>query len=128
MPQNEILCAKSHEFVYKKDNVFYIGVTDILINKLGKILAVEMPETGEIYTKGEIFGFLESQEAACELFMPVTGKIEAVNTSIIEAPSKMNTNSIEENWLIIISTDYFNEDKKDLICYNRYKSENLISN
>ncbi len=124
MTNSEIFCSKTHEFIYSKNNSYFIGVTDILITKLGKIQSVQLPEIGETYTKGEIFAYIESQNAASELFMPVTGTIIAINNIFLETPDKLNTSSsLEENWLVMISTDYFDEDKKDLICYNEYKAE-----
>ena len=122
---SEILCSKSHEFVYEKNGFYYIGVTDVLLNKLGKIEVVQLPVIGEEYAKGEIFGFIEAENAASEMFMPITGRIEAVNDMLLNNPNKLNELSSYDIWLIKTSSEYFNEDKKDLICYNKYKDENL---
>lgn len=121
---SELLCSKSHEFVYEKDGFYYIGLTDIILNKLGTIKYIDLPQVGERYSKGEIFGFADFENFALELFMPLTSTIEAVNTDIINNPNALQSLSFDLNWLIKVNADYFNEDKKDLICYNKYKEQN----
>ena len=121
MTESEILCSKSHEFAYQKDEYFYIGVTDVLTSKLEQINKIDFPKIGEYYSKGEIFCFLEAENAAAEVLMPIGGKIEALNTKLIETPNMLNAPFSKENWLIKISSSVYEEDKKDLICYNKYK-------
>ena len=84
---------------------------------------MQLPQIGEQYTKGEIFGYVEAENSASEMFMPITGKIEAINTRFKDNPNELNNLQTEDIWLIKISAEYFNEDKKDLICYNKYKDE-----
>ena len=120
----EILCSKSHEYVYEKDNFYHIGVTDYLLEKLGELHFVELPSIGEFYTKGEIFGYLEAEILATELFMPVSGKIEEVNIKLQQDLTNINPEKIADNWLIKVSSEFFSEDKEDLTAYNIYKEEN----
>ena len=121
---DSILFSKTHEYIYEKDGFFYIGASGVLLDKLGIIRSVTFPETGGFYTKGEIFGYLESDNAASELFMPVSGKIEAVNSILKDNLNLFNTQSFEENWLIKISPEFYNQDKTDLAAYNEYKEGN----
>ena len=116
MDKSKILCSKTHEFIYKENDLYYVGIMDILLNKMGKIDYIDLPKIGEIYTKGEIFAFLKSKTIGIELFMPITGKIEEINNNLFD-----NIASIEDNWIIKISSEFYNQDKKDLMCYNEYK-------
>lgn len=118
-----ILCSKSHEYVYEEDGNYYIGLTDYAIEQLGDIVFVELPEVGSEYTKGEIFGTIESVKAASEIYMPVSGKVLEINEELIEKPELLNEEEFTKMWLIKIATDTFNEDNKDLLDYDTYKEE-----
>ena len=118
-----MLCSSSHEYVYEKDGYYYIGLTDYAISQLGDIVFVELPEINSTYTKGEIFGTIESVKAASEIYMPVGGKVEEINEQLIEKPELLNENPFEDMWLIKISAQHFEEDSKDLKEYSVYKEE-----
>ena len=120
---DKMLCSKSHEYEYEKDGEHYIGLTEYAIEQLGDIVFVELPEIGSVYRKGEIFGTVESVKAASEIYMPISGKITAINEAIIEKPELLNEGAFEEMWLIKIIADAYDVDSKDLIPYDKYKEE-----
>ena len=121
--KENILCSKSHEYVYEGDGAYYIGLTDYAIEQLGDIVFVELPEIGSTYTKGEIFGTIESVKAASEIYMPVGGTVTAINEELIEKPELLNEQPFDETWLIKVSSENYKEDCQDLIEYNTYKEE-----
>lgn len=121
--KDNMLCSKSHEYVYEKDGNYYIGLTDFAIEQLGDIVFVELPEIGASYSKGEIFGTIESVKAASEIYMPVSGNVLEINEQLIEKPELLNEMPFEDMWLIKISSDSYNIDNSDLVDYNTYKEE-----
>ena len=121
--KENILCSKSHEYVYEQDGFYYIGITDYAIEQLGDIVFVELPEVGSSYTKGEIFGTIESVKAASEIYMPVSGEVVEINEQLTEKPELLNENKFDDMWLIKISSQNYAEDSKDLISYEVYKKE-----
>lgn len=118
-----ILCSKSHEYVYEENGNYNIGLTDYAIEQLGDIVFVELPEIGSKYTKGEIFGTIESVKAASEIYMPVSGKVIEINEKLIESPELLNEAPFEQEWLIKIESETYNEDSQDLSDYDTYKKE-----
>ncbi len=118
-----ILCSKSHEYVYAENGNYNIGLTDYAIEQLGDIVFVELPEVGSEYAKGEIFGTIESVKAASEIYMPVSGKVIEINEKLIENPELLNEGEFEQEWLIKVSSETFNEDSQDLVDYDAYKKE-----
>ena len=72
---NNIICTKSHEYILPENSTAKIGITAYAVEQLGDIVFVELPEVGTTYSKGEVFGTVESVKAASELYMPVNGKI-----------------------------------------------------
>ena len=123
MDKNSILCSKSHEYVYEQDGNYVIGLTDYAVEQLGDIVFVELPEVGASYTKGEIFGTVESVKAASEIYMPISGTVLEINEELIEKPELLNETPFDETWLIKVSTDIFEVDSQDLVNYDKYKEE-----
>ena len=121
--RDNMLCSKSHEYVFEADGSYYIGLTDYAIEQLGDIVFVELPEVGTSYTKGEIFGTIESVKAASEIYMPVGGTIVEINEQLIEKPELLNESEFDEMWLIKVSSETYAEDNKDLLDYSTYKEE-----
>lgn len=121
--KDNMLCSKSHEYVYEENGNYNIGLTDYAIEQLGDIVFVELPEVGTTYTKGEIFGTIESVKAASEIYMPVGGTVIEINEQLIEKPELLNEAPFEEMWLIKVSSEAYNEDSKDLLDYTTYKEE-----
>jgi len=122
VPAN-MLCSKSHEYVYEENGFYYVGLTDYAIEQLGDIVFVELPETGTVYTKGEIFGTIESVKAASEIYMPLTGKIVEIKEELIEHPELLNESPFETMWMIKVDSDSFDVDRQDLTDYTTYKEE-----
>ena len=120
---DKMLCSKSHEYVYEENGNYNIGLTDYAIEQLGDIVFVELPEIGASYTKGEIFGTIESVKAASEIYMPVSGTVLEINEELIEKPELLNEAPFENMWLIKVSSTAFEEDNKDLLDYTTYKEE-----
>ena len=121
--RDNMLCSKSHEYVFEADGSYYIGLTDYAIEQLGDIVFVELPEVGSSYTKGEIFGTIESVKAASEIYMPVGGTVVEINEQLIEKPELLNESEFDEMWLIEVSSETYAEDSKDLLDYSTYKEE-----
>lgn len=121
--KDNILCSKSHEYVYEENGSYTIGLTDYAINQLGDIVFVELPEIGAKYSKGEIFGTVESVKAASELYMPVSGTILEINEQLIEKPELLNELPFDEVWLMKVSAESYSEDSADMLSYSKYKEE-----
>lgn len=85
-----LLYSESHEWVKVDGNVAIIGVSDFAQAEMGDITYVDMPDEGDSVQKGKEFGALESVKASSELYSPVSGTIVACNSSIEDAPEKIN--------------------------------------
>lgn len=121
IPEN-ILCSKTHEYVYQNDNTWYVGISDYAVEQLGDIVFVELPEVGSTFEQGEVFGTLESVKAASEIYAPVSLKVVEVNDDAIVQPELLNADPYTQGWLIKI--ELLNKDELDtLMEYEDYKSE-----
>ncbi len=116
---DEILCTKSHEYIWEKST---IGLTDYAIDQLGDIVFLELPDVGVEFKKGEAFANIESVKAASEIYMPVSGKITDVNTSLVDAPELLNEDWQQGGWLVKIEPTDEGEFSQ-LITYEDYRKE-----
>lgn len=92
--------TKEHEWVRIEGNTAIIGITDFAQSKLGDIVYVEIETAGETLDKDSIFGTVEAVKTLSELFMPVSGKVTAVNDGLVKAPENVNTDPYDKGWMI----------------------------
>ncbi|MGD8366293.1 MAG: glycine cleavage system protein GcvH [Desulfobacterales bacterium] len=101
----DIRYAEDHEWAKKQGGVIRIGISDYAQDQLGDIVFVELPRVGDALGKGDEFGTVESVKAVSELYMPIGGKIAAVNTALEEAPEKVNTEPYADGWMIEVEPE-----------------------
>ena len=120
-----ILCTCSHEYILESENQnqYYVGITDYGIDKLGDIVFIELPEQGSTFSKGEVFGTIESVKSATEIYMPISGDVIEVNEEIADNPVLLNDENYEKKWLIKIESSGNPVDFADLLDYSDYKEE-----
>ena len=118
----KILCTKSHEYILKGD-VCTVGLTDYAIEQLGDIVFLELPEVGDEFSKGDTFANIESVKAASEIYMPISGKIVEVNSTLVEAPESLNEDCYENGWLVKVEPTAGEGEYADLLTYADYKEE-----
>ncbi|MCE5256537.1 MAG: glycine cleavage system protein GcvH [Spirochaetaceae bacterium] len=102
--------AASHEYARPEGDMLVIGISDHAQAELGDIVFVELPQEGKAIGKGQTFGTVESVKAASDLYMPVGGKVTAVNTALQADPALVNREPYEGGWMIKILPS----DKKEL--------------
>lgn len=101
----EIRYTEDHEYARPEDNRVRVGLTDYAQDQLGDIVFVELPQEGDTFEKGQEFGTVESVKAVSELYMPISGEILAVNTTLAEQPETVNTDPYNDGWMIEVKPD-----------------------
>ena len=92
--------TSEHEWIAIEDDVATIGITDYAQGELGDIVFVELPNKGDSTTHMEAFGTIEAVKAVSELYAPLTGEIQDVNSSLEEQPELINNDPYGEGWII----------------------------
>ncbi len=111
----------SHEYVSTTADVATIGVSAFAVDQLGDIVFVELPEVGEMISKGSAFGTIESVKAVEDLKAPLSGKVIDRNTAAVDAPEIISTDPYQAGWLLKISyTD--DSELKDTLSASEYRS------
>ena len=94
--------TEDHEYVTVTDEsgVYQIGITDYAQGELGDVVYVELPMVGEIFEKKATFGTIEAVKAVSDLYCPVAGEIVAVNESLDDDPSLINSDPYGTGWMV----------------------------
>jgi glycine cleavage system H protein len=92
--------TKTHEWMRREGDTATVGITDHAQDELGDVVYVELPEQGASFGAGDAFGTIESVKAVSDLYAPVGGEIVEVNSSLEDAPEKVNEDPYGEGWII----------------------------
>ncbi len=96
--------TEEHEWVRLEnengEQIGVVGVTDYAAGELGDVVFVELPEVGAEFSQKDSIGTIESVKAVGDLFLPVSGEILAINQSVVDAPELVNTDPMDEGWLV----------------------------
>lgn len=98
----DVRYAADHEWVRLAGETARIGISDYAQDQLGDIVFVELPAVGAEFQKGEEFGTVESVKAVSELYIPLSGKVTAVNSALEDSPDLVNSRPYDDGWMIEI--------------------------
>jgi len=102
-----LMYTEEHEYVLKDQDpvVVTVGITDYAQGELGDIVFVDLPNVGESFDQGAVFGTIEAVKAVSELFCPVSGKIVEVNEALDADSAIINKDPYGDGWMVRIRLD-----------------------
>ncbi len=95
----------SHEYVHLDGDIATIGISAFAVDQLGDIVFLELPEVGEVISKGETFGSVESVKAVEDLYPAVSGTVIERNQAVIDMPEQIAEDPYGEGWLLKVRVD-----------------------
>jgi glycine cleavage system H protein len=114
---DDLQYTRSHEWVRKEGDTATIGITDHAQDELGDVVFVELPEVGAAFDAGGSFGTVESVKAVSDIYTPVGGEVVEVNSSLEDAPEKINDDPYGEGWIVKLRTS----EEPDLLSPEEYE-------
>ena len=96
------LYTRDHEWIRIEGDKAEIGITDHAQKALGDIVFAELPAIEDEIVAGDEFGSVESVKAVSSLFMPVSGRIIAINTELKDSPELINEECYDDGWVVLI--------------------------
>lgn len=99
MSSADVKFTKDHEWIKLTGDEAEVGITNYAQLQLGDVVFVELPEVGRTFSKGEVFGTIESVKAVSELFTPMSGEVTAVNNELTSKPELVNSDP-NTTWII----------------------------
>ena len=94
--------SKEHEWIRVEGEHAYVGITDFAQDQLGDIVYVEIETEGQELAKDEVFGTVEAVKTVSDLFMPLSGTIEAFNADLENDPEVVNSDPYDKGWMVKI--------------------------
>ena len=87
------------------DNTAVVGISDFAQEQLGEVAFVDLPAIGSPFSAGDEFGTVESIKAVSSLYMPISGTVTEINSSLEDDPSQVNTSPYGDGWMLRITVD-----------------------
>ena len=98
--------SSDHEWIRLEDgNRARVGITDYAQDALGDVVFVDLPEVGANVANGQSISEVESTKSVSDIYAPLTGQVVEVNTDLVEAPDKLNSDPYGEGWIFVIELD-----------------------
>ena len=118
----ELKYTKDHEWVRVEGDVATVGVTDYAQSELGDIVYIEIETEGDTLDHEEVFGTVEAVKTVSDLFMPISGEVVEVNSSLADAPETVNSDAYGGGWMIKIKISDTTQ-LDELLSAEDYKAE-----
>jgi glycine cleavage system H protein len=97
--------TKEHEWVKVEGTLGIVGITDYAQGELGDIVFLDLPRPGTRTEKMKPFGSVEAVKTVSDLYAPLSGKIVAVNESLVSSPDLVNKDPYGKGWMVHIELD-----------------------
>ena len=97
---SDLRYTHDHEWLRAQGTNWRVGITQFAVDQLGDITLVDLPKEGDLVTKGQRFGTIESVKSVSDLYAPVSGRIVAVNTALKDAPESVNSDPYSAGWMV----------------------------
>jgi glycine cleavage system H protein len=97
---SDLRYTHDHEWLKAQGTSWRVGITQFAVDQLGDITLVDLPKEGDLVTKGQRFGTIESVKSVSDLYAPVSGRVTAVNTGLKDSPEQVNAEPYGTGWMI----------------------------
>jgi glycine cleavage system H protein len=98
---SDLKYSKNDEWIRVEGKTGVIGITDHAQEQLSDIVFVEIVVSeGDTVQQGDTCATVESVKAAADVYMPVSGKVVAVNEALPEKPETVNSDPYGSAWMV----------------------------
>ena len=95
--------TNDHEWLRDSGAACAVGITQFAVDQLGDITLVDLPKAGDMVTKGQRFGTIESVKSVSDLYAPISGTVAKINGEVVDAPELVNSDCYGKGWMIEIT-------------------------
>jgi glycine cleavage system H protein len=99
----EMKYTENDEWIKVEGKTGTMGITDYAQEQLSDVVFVEiLVAVGDTVAKGDSCATVESVKAAADVYMPVSGKVIAINEELPGAPETVNSDAYGDAWMVKI--------------------------
>lgn len=106
---DDLKYTEKHEWVRIEGSSARIGITDFAQQELTDVVYVELPVAAREYRKGEVIAVVESVKSTSDVYAPLSGVVEEINTALEDTPELINRNPYGKGWLAVLSITHRDE-------------------
>lgn len=117
---DDLKYTREHEWVLVEDNVATVGISAFAEDQLGDVVFIELPAVGDVVSKDDAMGVVESVKAVSDIYAPLSGEVVEVNDDLPENTEMINEDSYGDGWMVKIEMNDPSE-LDDLMSSEEYK-------
>ena len=100
---DDLRYTSDHEWARLEDGAVRMGITDYAQDALGDVVFVQLPEPGTALEAGASFSEVESTKSVSDIYAPVAGTVQSVNTDLVDNPQRLNEDPYGAGWICVIA-------------------------
>lgn len=117
--KSRFMYSKNHLWVKFEDDIVIIGLSRYAQQKLGGLVFLNLPNKGDTFYEGDVFGDVESIKTVSELICPLQGEIIEVNEDLSDNPENISE-GIDGSWLVKVKVKENSCNLMDEAAYEEY--------
>jgi len=102
VPQ-ELRYSREHEWVRVDGTTARVGITDFAQESLGDVVFVQLPDVGLEIVAGASAAEIESTKSVSDVYVPVSGIVEAINETLVDTPELVNQDPYGAGWILAVT-------------------------
>jgi glycine cleavage system H protein len=106
---------KDHSWARVDGSKVTVGMNDFFQKEAGDIVFVDLPDTEEEVSQGEVCGKIQSRKWIGKLVAPVSGEIVETNEEIEDDTSLINSDPYGRGWILVIEASDLEEELGNLM-------------
>jgi glycine cleavage system H protein len=95
--------SREHEWVRVDGSTARIGITDFAQDSLGDVVFVQLPDVGLEVVAGSSASEIESTKSVSDVYVPVSGTVNAVNDALTDTPELVNSDPYGLGWILEVA-------------------------
>ena len=100
---DDLRYTSDHEWARLEDGAVRMGITDYAQDALGDVVFVQLPEPGTALESGASFSEVESTKSVSDIYAPVAGTVQSVNSDLVDNPQRLNEDPYGAGWICVIA-------------------------
>lgn len=120
---SDLRYAQTHEWARVEGDEVVVGITDYAQDALGDVVYIELPQVGDSFEAGAVFGVIESVKASSDLYAPVAGEVVAVNAELEGDQQPVNGDPYGAGWMIRMKPAGAENNLLDAAAYAQFVEE-----
>lgn len=114
MASNDVRNFMGYLWVQDEDGVITIGINEEGLQDFEEIISVDLPSEDEEIEADVVCGAIETDDGPLDIYSPVSGTVVEVNSAVLEDPTLIQEDPLEEGWLIKIeASEDMDDDDED---------------